>query len=113
MFVFVFSGLDIDTCEPTNCLLRDRWYVVIGLYFVSTLQHCCRPIKKGILMDYVPKATRVRATPFIPPWPSTIGAPFAPLRSLQFCTAQPSLSLPPAFTCHSVALSHSWDLNGP
>ena len=39
-------------------------YIVIGLYFVSTCQHCCRPIKKGILMDYVPKKTRARWNSF-------------------------------------------------
>ena len=42
---------------------KDRataWRVVIPLYFFSTAQHCCRPLKKSILMDYVTKETRAR-----------------------------------------------------
>lgn len=48
------------TCTPVTCELRDRWYVPIGLYFISTLQHCSRPLKKSILMDFTAKRTRAR-----------------------------------------------------
>ena len=33
---------------------------VLPLYFISTAQHCVRPLKKSILMDYVPKHQRAR-----------------------------------------------------
>ena len=36
------------------------WRMAIPLYFLSTAQHCCRPLKKSILMDYVSKETRAR-----------------------------------------------------
>eukprot|EP00039_Didymoeca_costata_P013332 m.201171 g.201171 ORF g.201171 m.201171 type:complete len:555 (+) comp15743_c0_seq10:141-1805(+) len=55
---------DVYSCNPINCGLQDKWYYVIGLYIISTLQHCCRPLKKGILMDYVPKQTRARWNSF-------------------------------------------------
>eukprot|EP00040_Diaphanoeca_grandis_P044571 m.12784 g.12784 ORF g.12784 m.12784 type:complete len:551 (+) comp9441_c0_seq1:207-1859(+) len=48
------------TCTPIVCKMKDRWYVSIGLYFISTLQHCSRPLKKSILMDYTAKRTRAR-----------------------------------------------------
>jgi hypothetical protein len=35
-------------------------YFVVGLYFISTFQHCCRPLKKSVLMDYTRKSTRGR-----------------------------------------------------
>ena len=54
------NGTLVNQCQPTTCLLRDHWYIVLALYFVSTAQHCCRPLKKGILMDFVPKKTRSR-----------------------------------------------------
>ena len=34
-----------------------RW-VIILLYVISTSQHCVRPLKKSLLMDYVPKRRR-------------------------------------------------------
>lgn len=51
---------DSWTCEPIDCALRDKWYVALALYFFSTFQHCCRPLKKSILMDYTTKRTRGR-----------------------------------------------------
>jgi len=54
------NGTLVNQCEPTNCLLGEHWYVVLALYFMSTAQHCCRPLKKGILMDFVPKKSRSR-----------------------------------------------------
>ena len=33
-------------------------YAKIGIYVLSTLQHCVRPLKKSLLMDYVPKKRR-------------------------------------------------------
>ena len=33
-------------------------YVKIIIYVLSTLQHCVRPLKKSLLMDYVPKKRR-------------------------------------------------------
>lgn len=54
------SDHDSWTCEPIDCVLRDKWYVALGLYFFSTFQHCCRPLKKSILMDYTTKKTRGR-----------------------------------------------------
>ena len=30
-------------------------YAKILIYVLSTLQHCVRPLKKSLLMDYVPK----------------------------------------------------------
>lgn len=36
------------------------WRIVLPIYFISTLQHCTRPLKKAILMDYVPKSKRAR-----------------------------------------------------
>ena len=43
----------------------DKWEhvaggLVIPLYFFSTVQHCVRPLKKSILMDFVPKSQRAR-----------------------------------------------------
>ena len=40
----------------------DEWGLttVLPLYFISTSQHCVRPLKKSILMDYVPKHQRAR-----------------------------------------------------
>lgn len=37
-----------------------NYTVILPLYVVSTAQHCCRPIKKSILMDYAPKGERGR-----------------------------------------------------
>ena len=34
--------------------------ILIPIYVLSTAQHCTRPLKKSILMDYVPKRTRAR-----------------------------------------------------
>ena len=34
--------------------------LVLPLYFFSTVQHCVRPLKKSILMDFVPKGQRAR-----------------------------------------------------
>ena len=28
------------SCTPRNCEMTAHWYIFIGLYFVSTLQHC-------------------------------------------------------------------------
>ena len=33
-------------------------YAKILIYVLSTLQHCVRPLKKSLLMDYVPKKRR-------------------------------------------------------
>ena len=40
----------------------DEWNLgaVLPLYFISTAQHCVRPLKKSILMDYVQKEQRAR-----------------------------------------------------
>ena len=40
----------------------DEWniFYVLPLYFTSTVQHCVRPLKKSILMDFVPKHQRAR-----------------------------------------------------
>eukprot|EP00756_Hemistasia_phaeocysticola_P018858 Hpha_TRINITY_DN15624_c4_g4::TRINITY_DN15624_c4_g4_i1::g.99228::m.99228 len=35
-------------------------YTGLLLYLVSTLQHCCRPLKKSILMDHVPRSERAK-----------------------------------------------------
>lgn len=48
------------TCLPIDCKLRDYWYIALGLYFLSTFQHCCRPLKKSILMDFTEKKTRAK-----------------------------------------------------
>jgi hypothetical protein len=34
--------------------------VIMPIYFLSTLQHCTRPLKRAVLMDYVPKKRRAR-----------------------------------------------------
>jgi len=36
------------------------WQILVPIYFLSSAQHCTRPLKKSILMDYVPKKTRAR-----------------------------------------------------
>jgi hypothetical protein len=54
------TGATSWTCTPIDCGLVDHWYYVISLYFISTFQHCCRPLKKSILMDYPRKSTRGR-----------------------------------------------------
>ncbi|KAK3259990.1 hypothetical protein CYMTET_31037, partial [Cymbomonas tetramitiformis] len=36
------------------------WQVYIPVYLMSTAQHCCRPLKKSVLMDYAPRHTRAR-----------------------------------------------------
>jgi len=36
------------------------WQILIPIYVLSSAQHCTRPLKKSILMDYVPKKTRAR-----------------------------------------------------
>jgi len=57
---FRVTGHDSWTCKPVDCGLSDHWYYVLALYFLSTFQHCCRPLKKSILMDYTRKSTRGR-----------------------------------------------------
>lgn len=48
-----------------GCISNDHWeewplFSVLPLYFISTAQHCVRPLKKSILMDYVPVHQRGR-----------------------------------------------------
>mmetsp|Transcript_19926 Transcript_19926/g.35549 ORF Transcript_19926/g.35549 Transcript_19926/m.35549 type:complete len:510 (+) Transcript_19926:64-1593(+) len=36
----------------------ETWYVLVPIYILSSAQHCTRPLKKSILMDYVPKKNK-------------------------------------------------------
>eukprot|EP00038_Savillea_parva_P007323 m.169300 g.169300 ORF g.169300 m.169300 type:complete len:624 (-) comp13085_c0_seq1:115-1986(-) len=57
---FKVTGKESWTCTPVDCGIHDYWYYILILYFLSTFQHCCRPLKKSILMDYTRKSTRGR-----------------------------------------------------
>ena len=48
----------LDTLRPG--LPDSSWgvYVYCPVYFMTCLQHCCRPIKKSILMDWSEKRHR-------------------------------------------------------
>merc|ERR1719424_894658 len=46
----VFPGLDRTSTEGRA--------VYVCVYFLTCLQHCCRPIKKSILMDFSKKKSR-------------------------------------------------------
>mmetsp|Transcript_20141 Transcript_20141/g.37434 ORF Transcript_20141/g.37434 Transcript_20141/m.37434 type:complete len:525 (-) Transcript_20141:490-2064(-) len=41
-------------------LSESNAYIILPIYFFTTLQHCSRPLRKAILMDFVPKSRRAK-----------------------------------------------------
>lgn len=51
LFGLAYSGHTFQHNDPA---------VILPLYFLSTLQHSARPLRRAVLMDWVPKAKRAR-----------------------------------------------------
>jgi len=51
LFLLAYVGRTVE---------HNDWTLILPIYLLSTLQHCTRPLRKSVLMDYVPKSHRAR-----------------------------------------------------
>ena len=51
LFALAYYGKNVQVNDAS---------LILPLYFLSTVQHCARPLRRAVLMDWVPKKKRAR-----------------------------------------------------